>query len=803
VEYGYFKNGTRQRLTDPDRANTSYTYDAKNRLETVTTAAGLTRYGYFPDDLLREITHPNQVRSSYTYDNAGRVRVIDTRKSGDLVSRFEYGYDANGNRETQLEQHGAEAPESTAYGYDALNRLEGVTLPPEPTFPQGRSVEYGYDRVGNRTSERETNLATADSVLRSYDYDGAHRLRAIQDSVLGPIEFGYDQNGNQTSRSLGDVTTRYVYDPRDKLIEALEDRQVELPGGGTTTETLSLGRFQYDFAGRRNKKIGLEGVRQYVYDGTSLFFEYASGGAGIAKYENGLGLISQTRVDEPVRFASLDALGSITDLTDDQGTARARYRLDPWGNFRFPTDLDQSRNRYAFTGYFFDKELGLYNAKARYFDPKLGRFAQQDNFLGVEELPDTLHRYAYVSNRPTYATDPEGNLAPLLFVPLLIGLIATEGVIIHQEVTEGKELWTTDPRRGVDAGRAATTGAIVAGATAISMLTAGLATPALASAGYGAGTSALVGGAFGNAVGGFAAGTAGGLISGHSLGQSLQMGGYAGATGAIGGVFGHLAGGAVAGAMGGGQAARAVGSFAGGFGGDLVTQGLLVGAGLQDDINYWQAGFSGLMAAGSTYAAQQSLGLSQSRLGRSLTRTLASDIYLEPQSQSTMLGDAALPGAGAVVDVLSRLRLRAPVSGHVLEIPLPARLRNPNISEGERALLTRELFVKLRHLQRAARAGRLEYRPGTMEARIAELQKTYRSAVTSRYASRFGVEPDLRLLDADHPLDLVVKGSSSQRLKMLHRSINRSVGSSLKQAAERLGLAPGDLISDIVIQPHE
>lgn len=160
----------------------------------------------------------------------------------------------------------------------------------------------------------------------------------------------------------------------------------------------------------------------------------------------------------------------------------------------------------------------------------------------------------------------------------------------------------------------------------------------------------------------------------------------------------------------------------------------------------------------------------------------------------TRLADGRIAGDGPGA------ALNAERQGAVLEIPRPARLRNPDISAAERALLEKELRVKVRPLQRAAREGRLEYRPGTMETRIAELQAEYRAAVAARYERRFGVEPDMRLLDADHPLDLVVRGSPTQPLKMLHRSINRSVGSSLKQAAERIKLQPGDVISDIVVK---
>ena len=97
---------------------------------------------------------------------------------------------------------------------------------------------------------------------------------------------------------------------------------------------------------------GLEALLQYVYDQTSLLLEYDETGAQKAKYDYGSDrLISLTRADEGRRFFSFDGLRTVTNLTSDTGSAVASYHLDAWGNFRFPSELLASKNRFAFTGY--------------------------------------------------------------------------------------------------------------------------------------------------------------------------------------------------------------------------------------------------------------------------------------------------------------------------------------------------------------------------------------------------------------------------------------------------------------------
>ncbi|CDG22275.1 protein of unknown function [Xenorhabdus poinarii G6] len=83
----------------------------------------------------------------------------------------------------------------------------------------------------------------------------------------------------------------------------------------------------------------------------------------------------------------------------------------------------------------------------------------------------------------------------------------------------------------------------------------------------------------------------------------------------------------------------------------------------------------------------------------------------------------------------------------------------------------------------------LVWSPGTHNVRISSLQNDYRKAISERYERRFGKAPNLSKLNADHPVDLIVGGSATQRLKMLNESINKSVGSALKSAGRKANTA--------------
>jgi RHS repeat-associated protein len=74
-------------------------------------------------------------------------------------------------------------------------------------------------------------------------------------------------------------------------------------------------------------------------------------------------------------------------------------RYDAVGTFELG-----AANGYAFTGREWDTQTGLYYYRARYYDPKIGRFISEDP-IGVM---GGMNFYAYVENRPTLFIDPSG-----------------------------------------------------------------------------------------------------------------------------------------------------------------------------------------------------------------------------------------------------------------------------------------------------------------------------------------------------------------------------------------------------------
>jgi len=92
------------------------------------------------------------------------------------------------------------------------------------------------------------------------------------------------------------------------------------------------------------------------------------------------------------------------------------YRYDSFGRIISQTGtLDQP---FTFTGREYDPETGLYYYRARYYDPKAGRFISKDpiGFGGGD-----LNLFRYVGNDPANFTDPSGLFAipwPIIVPPI-------------------------------------------------------------------------------------------------------------------------------------------------------------------------------------------------------------------------------------------------------------------------------------------------------------------------------------------------------------------------------------------------
>ncbi len=430
----------------------------------------------------------------------GQSRTADYPKSGGVSIKRTYAYDPVTARLTsaftQKYAGGTlvDTYKKLEYQYDPMGNPLQVHDDPNLTPPV--NLVYNYDAIGNIIFKTDVG---------SYTYNYGNRPHAVNSA--GNISLQYDLNGNMTQRSVsgGDtLNITYNYDNKPDIIQKNGNNFIG---------------FTYNGSGNRVKKHNYAIGQDVVYFG-GLYEERS--GVGIIHVYAGGERVASFRTDGNSQYYYDNHLGSATIVTDQTGARKERLEYYPFGTYSETRDDDPNfpNVSYTFTDQEEDLEIGLYNFRARLYDPVLGKFVTPDSIVPDPADPQSLNRYSYVANNPLVYTDPSG------YEPFTIAIIV--GAVIGALIAGIQSKWNP---------QAMAVGAVIGGV----------------SGGVYSGVSGVVSGSIASstiagAAGGAAAGaTAGGMSAayyGGNIGMEMLRGAGLGALGgaafgAIGGYYGE------------------------------------------------------------------------------------------------------------------------------------------------------------------------------------------------------------------------------------------------------------------------
>ncbi len=387
ISYAYDRAGQVTEIKDPAGVCTKYEYDILGRRSRIHNDNGMeVRYGY---DALNRISHircGNGVETVYTYDVDGNIASLETKMTDKTLLSLKYAYDGNGNRTAKAGSIAGAASGSITEGSSAMQCI-------------ALDVSYQYDIHGQLLEERRNGA----SVCYAYDKAG-NRIRKTD--AQGEIRYFYNEKNQLTKERGTEGERQFTYDCQGGIMEEKNPSGIRLFSYNSRhqqtkvkTENGDVQENRYDVENLRFELLENGNRTAFVYHNGELLHE-EGGKEEQTGYHLGAGTSTFQRGQE-IYYYHQDEQLSTAFITGTDGQVYNSYQYDVFG---VGAEVEeQLPNRIRYTGQQYDELTGQYYLRARYYNPVLGRFIQEDTYQG-----DGLNLYAYCKNNPVAYWDPSG-----------------------------------------------------------------------------------------------------------------------------------------------------------------------------------------------------------------------------------------------------------------------------------------------------------------------------------------------------------------------------------------------------------
>ncbi len=486
---------------------TSYTYDALNRVTTISAAGTPTiNFGYDGDvngkGQLTSISDESGV-TVRAYDSFGRIASVSRTFSG-LDIKVKYTHDSAG-RLTQVTY-----PSGTIvkYQYDK-EQIVGVDVGSRPLLSEIKYQPFGgvkswrwgsgadytrtFDLAGNlltysfgggiRTIERNT-LGSIVSIqdnldstkLQKFSYDEFDRITNYWAGATLELQehFEYDSVGNRINAIIGGRSFIYTYRSGTDFLDTVSGPVGKRWSWNADGSLLSDGNHTFKIdklrrvAGVSSAGVttdylrnGLqERVTKRSTDGNVTHFAFDHAGHLIAELDQfGNTILEHVWLgDQPVGvvfrgdiyYVFADHLNTPRLITNTLGQARWTWDSNPFGSTppnENPIGLGSFTYNGRFPGQYYDSESGLHANYFRDYDPQTGRYILSDP-IGLD---GGINTYAYVGSNPLSYSDPLGlQIAPPLnnlFPGAAAGSLSPASRTVEQAINGIKQRMRNNPKK--------------------------------------------------------------------------------------------------------------------------------------------------------------------------------------------------------------------------------------------------------------------------------------------------------------------------------------------------------------------
>lgn len=400
ISYSYDAMGNVTRRGAPDAPGVSYDYDTTGQLVAISYPSGveltqsynadgtlsaiaadgseLIEYGYDSRQNPIKAIYGNETVDSRTYDDYSRLSSTDLQLNRTSLYEKELTYTDTGLLESATSKVDDSTEDSRGYGYDSVRRLESVLADID-------NSTYSHDIF--------SNLLEGPQGSQSYTQDGTLSSRATDSSLTS---YSYDLLGNRLSEVSDSDTSNFSWTQNDELASV----------SGTSDEEDFEVEYSYSANGLLSTRTEDENSSTYVWDTsrpTPTLLE-----DGDHSFIYGIGVAPFAQIDKrtgDLTYLHGDERESIVAATSESGDLLWSRSYDEYGaHSEFIEHSSSSSNSaFGYAGQYQDSTTGLYNLRARWYDPQTASFLSKDPALLF-----TGESHAYASGDPLNFTDPLG-----------------------------------------------------------------------------------------------------------------------------------------------------------------------------------------------------------------------------------------------------------------------------------------------------------------------------------------------------------------------------------------------------------
>ncbi|MFI9384800.1 LamG-like jellyroll fold domain-containing protein [Kutzneria sp. NPDC052558] len=399
------------KITDPGGKTLTYAYDPTNGNRKLSEIDGLgnkTSYGYDSAGFLNTVTDPNGVVSTTGHDVRGNTvsqTTCQNQQAGICSTAYFTYYPDDTSKTlspdarndvmlTVRDGRSASATDNTyltTYSYDSAGNRTGVTTPPVPGFPNGRTTsvtytanglptvttspggakntisyaangdvqqtqnaeglvtKFTYDGVGRVATKTEVSDSYPNGLVTSYTYDGQDRVTSQSDPVVTDRITGATHNATTTSvyDADGNITSQTVADGRGGDASRTSGSTYNSFGelASSTDASGNTSTFTYDSYGHKLSDTDPNGTEtDYTYDadGHELTQSIQYTGSPLNPHAATTLVEKSTAYDPTGRVASeTDSMGNKTSYTYfDNGLKATETKTDANGANAFVKERD-------------------------------------------------------------------------------------------------------------------------------------------------------------------------------------------------------------------------------------------------------------------------------------------------------------------------------------------------------------------------------------------------------------------------------------------------------------------------------